>query len=106
MIALLLRSQGHEVATAFCGLEAIATALSFRPQLILLDIGLPGLDGYQVAQRLREQSETKDVVLVAVTGYGQPEDKVKSRDAGFDYHLVKPIGIDDIRRIIESISHT
>ncbi|HEV7281166.1 MAG TPA: PAS domain S-box protein [Pirellulaceae bacterium] len=105
LIAMLLRSQGHEVATAYCGRDAVATALSFRPQLILLDIGLPGLDGYQVAQRLREQTDTRDVVLVAVTGYGQPEDKVKARDAGFDYHLVKPIGLDDLRQIIESISH-
>ncbi len=81
-------------------LEAIEAAVTFRPEVILLDIGLPGLDGYEVARRLREQAETKDVVLVAITGYGQPEDREKSKAAGFNHHLVKPVSIEDVLAVL------
>ncbi|MDQ3332132.1 MAG: response regulator [Planctomycetota bacterium] len=74
--------------------------MTFRPEVILLDIGLPGLDGYEVARRLREQAETKDVVLVAITGYGQPEDREKSKAAGFNHHLVKPVSIEDVLAVL------
>ncbi|MBA3313331.1 MAG: PAS domain S-box protein [Planctomycetaceae bacterium] len=100
MLSLLLRASGNEVETALCGLKAIEAAVTFRPEVILLDIGLPGLDGYEVARRLREQAETKDVVLVAITGYGQPEDREKSKAAGFNHHLVKPVSIEDVLAVL------
>lgn len=103
MLGLLLRAQGHDVQIALCGLSALEAAASQRPHLILLDIGLPGLDGYKVAQRLRENVVTKDAVLVALTGYGQPEDRQRSKEAGFDHHLVKPVGFEDVQAIIEGV---
>jgi CheY-like chemotaxis protein len=69
----------------------LQVAGAFRPQVILLDIGLPGLNGYQVAQRLREQPAMKQVVLIAMTGYGQESDRHQTQEAGFDHHLVKPV---------------
>ena len=73
------------------GLAAIEMAHSFRPSVVLLDIGLPDMDGYAIARRLRSEPETHDCVLVALTGYGQPEDRLRSKANGFDHHLVKPI---------------
>jgi two-component system CheB/CheR fusion protein len=81
----------HEVHVAFTGEAALEMAKTFHPNIILLDIGLPGLDGYEVAQRLRKQPEFSRALLVAVTGYGQEEDRRRSREAGFNHHLVKPI---------------
>ncbi len=104
MMAILLKTKGHDVQSVSCGVAALEAAVSYKPSLILLDIGLPGLDGYKVAQRLREQSETKHIVLVALTGYGQPEDRQRSKEAGFDYHLVKPVSIDDVQAIIGSLA--
>src|SRR5262249_28181805 len=75
---------------------------TFHPKVILLDIGLPGLDGYSVAQKFREQPETRDVLLIALTGYGQPEDRERSKAAGFDYHLVKPVDYHAIEALIDS----
>lgn len=105
MLGLLLRELGHEVQVALCGLGALDAAKSQKPHVILLDIGLPGLDGYKVAQRLRERADTKRTILVALTGYGQPEDLLRSKEAGFDYHLVKPVGIEDIQAVIENVRH-
>jgi two-component system CheB/CheR fusion protein len=90
-LALLLRLRGHEVAVAYDGPGALQTAGSFHPEAILLDIGLPGLDGYQVASRLRRRRRTSKALLLALTGYGQEEDQVRSRRAGFDHHLTKPV---------------
>src|SRR5262249_34854516 len=86
--AALLRIQGHEVRTAHDGPEALEAARAFRPQVVLLDIGLPGMDGYEVARRLRQEPESGGVVLVAVTGYGRDEDRRAAAAAGFDHHLV------------------
>jgi CheY-like chemotaxis protein len=102
---MLLESKDHEVQVALCGLKALEAAATFQPHLILLDIGLPGLDGYKVARRLREQTDTKDAVLVAVTGYGQPEDRQRSKEAGFDYHLVKPISVDEVQTIVGAVAN-
>jgi signal transduction histidine kinase/CheY-like chemotaxis protein len=88
--ALLLEATGHEVETAFDGPTAIELARSFQPQAILLDIGLPGMTGYEVARRLRNDG-FQDVTIIAVSGYGQPDDRRRSREAGFDHHLVKPV---------------
>ena len=82
---------GHEIATAYDGIEGIEVAETFRPDVILLDIGLPRLNGLEMARLIREQPWGKSILLVAVTGYGQEEDRRRSLEAGFDYHMVKPI---------------
>jgi signal transduction histidine kinase/CheY-like chemotaxis protein len=89
-LALLLRLKGHEVRVANDGPSALEIASSFPPDMIFLDIGMPGMDGYEVARRLRQQAGLEKVVLVALTGWGQQEDRRRSREAGFDHHLVKP----------------
>jgi CheY-like chemotaxis protein len=89
-LALLLKLQGHEVRVANDGHSALEIASTFRPSVIFLDIGMPVMDGYEVARRLRQQPELEKVVLVALTGWGQKEDRRRSREAGFDHHLVKP----------------
>jgi signal transduction histidine kinase/CheY-like chemotaxis protein len=89
-LAVLLSLQGHEVRTAHDGPAALETALAFRPEVVFLDIGLPGIDGYEVARRLRAQEGLKTALLVAVTGYGQEEDRHQAGEAGFDAHVVKP----------------
>jgi two-component system, chemotaxis family, CheB/CheR fusion protein len=90
-LALLLRLKGHEVEVAYDGPTALDAATAFHPEVVLLDIGLPGLDGYQVARRLRRRGRSPGVLLVAMTGYGQEEDQRRAREAGFDHHLVKPV---------------
>lgn len=90
-LAMLLKLYGYQTQTAFDGLEAIDAATKFLPQVILLDIGLPKLNGFEVCRRIREQSWGKKIVMVALTGWGQDEDRQKSSEAGFDHHLVKPV---------------
>jgi PAS domain S-box-containing protein len=90
-MAILLQLTGYDVVTAYSGPEAIEAAQAQRPELILLDIGLPGMDGYEVAKRLRQHPCCEDCVIVAASGYGQEDDYHRSSAAGFDYHLVKPI---------------
>ena len=89
--AMLLRLRGHEVRTVHDGLSVLPAVRDFRPEVILLDIGLPGLTGYEVAKQLRSQPEFESLVLAALTGYGQDEDRRRSREAGFDLHLTKPL---------------
>jgi CheY-like chemotaxis protein len=86
----LLQQMGHNVDTAYDGLAAIEHARNFRPQVLFLDIGLPGMTGYDVARTLRNEG-FQDEVIIAVSGYGQPDDRRRSREAGFDDHLVKPV---------------
>ena len=90
-LALLLQIQGHDVETADCGLKAIEKARSFRPQVVLLDIGLPDISGYEVAKRLRELPETRQAFLIAISGYGGPEYVEQAKSSGFDEHLLKPL---------------
>ncbi len=90
-LAILLRLRGHEVDTAYDGPAALKRAGAFHPEVVLLDIGLPGLDGYQVASRLRRRRRTASALLVALTGYGQEEDQSRALAAGFDRHLIKPV---------------
>ena len=90
-LAMLLELTGNETHTAHDGLEAVETAARVRPDLVLLDIGLPKINGYEAARRIREQPWGKSLVLVALTGWGQDEDRQKSREAGFDGHMVKPV---------------
>jgi two-component system, chemotaxis family, CheB/CheR fusion protein len=90
-LAVWLRLIGHDVRTAYDGPRALETAREYRPDIVLLDIGMPGMSGYDVARRLRDQPETRQIALVAMTGWGQEEDRRRSMEAGFDEHLVKPL---------------
>ena len=98
---LLLSGIGHEVTVVTDGSEAVGAARRLKPEVILLDIGLPGMDGFQLAAALRALPETSRARLIAVSGYGQEKDRVRSAQAGFDLHLVKPV---DPRRLIEAIN--
>lgn len=100
MLAHLLRLQEYGVQIAHTGPEAIAITQSWRPDVVLLDIGLPGLDGYEVARRLRADPTLKGLKLIATTGYGNEKDLQLSREAGFDAHLVKPIELSDVERLL------
>jgi signal transduction histidine kinase len=102
-MALLLRVQGHEVRTAYEGRSALDAAAAFRPQVVLLDLGLPQMDGYEVARRLREQLPTNGMALVAVTGYGQDEDRRQTAAAGFDAHLVKPADVTKLGELLAGL---
>ena len=95
-MAILLNLAGHEVVTANNGPQAIEMARTYRPQCILLDLGLPGMSGYDVARGLREEEGCKDALIVAVSGYGQQEDRQRTKAAGFDHHLVKPISFEEL----------
>jgi PAS domain S-box-containing protein len=102
-LALLLRLAGHDVRTAHCGQAALTLANEFQPEFALLDIGMPDLNGYDVARELRRTECGKDLRLIALTGWGQDEDKRRARDAGFDHHLTKPI---DPHRLEELLSRS
>ena len=84
------------------GPPGVDKAKEWRPEFVLLDIGLPGMDGYQVAARLRQDPITKDVVIIAISGYGQEEDRNRSKQAGFDHHLVKPISSSDLIKVLDN----
>ena len=101
-LAELLRLWGHEVEVAHDGADAVRVAQERRPDVVLLDIGLPGMDGYQVAGALRSLPDLHGALIVALTGYGQESDRQRSRQAGFDNHLVKPVDLEELRRLIES----
>ena len=90
-LALLVKESGHEVRTAYDGSAVLETALDFRLNVVLLEIGLPGLNGFEVARRIRQQSMLENIVLVAMTGYGLESDRKRSQEAGFDHHLVSTV---------------
>ena len=90
-LAMILELSGHETASVYTAVDALQRAAAFRPDVVLLDIGLPGMDGYEVAQKMRELPGLRDIRLVAVTGYGRSDDRLRARDAGFDDHLTKPV---------------
>ncbi|MFZ0501983.1 MAG: response regulator [Steroidobacteraceae bacterium] len=102
-MSMLLQMWGHEVAFAFDGPSALETAERWQPEAVFLDIGLPGMDGYEVAERLRELPLAKNAVLIALTGYGHDDDRLRSRRAGIDHHLVKPVAPDALRDLIDSL---
>jgi PAS domain S-box-containing protein len=104
MLAMLLKLMGHQVSVAHSGTEALKAADVSRPEVVLLDIGLPGMNGYEVAKRLRAQPDFANTVLIAMTGYGQEEDKQQSRAAGFNHHLVKPVGREMLQLLLESLA--
>jgi CheY-like chemotaxis protein len=95
-LALLLEYLGHETCVVRDGIQALKKAVDFRPDIVLLDIAMSGLDGYQVAKRLRALRQEPPLRIVAVTTYGQESDRQRSREAGFDVHLVKPVEINHL----------
>ena len=97
---LLSKIYGQDVLVAHDGPSALRGAEEFRPEVVLLDIGMPGMDGYEVARRLRSRPESARALLVALTGWGQESDRQKSRQAGIDHHLVKPVEPEVIRQIL------
>jgi two-component system, sensor histidine kinase len=102
VMALTLKDAGHEVYEASDGPTGLAVALRERPDVAIIDVGLPGLNGYEVAERIRAAPEAHGMILVALTGYGLPEDRKKATAAGFDRHLVKPIDFDQLERVLSS----
>jgi PAS domain S-box-containing protein len=102
-LAMLLTGSGHEVWTAHTGPTALAAAFGYRPDVMLLDIGLPELDGFEVAKRLRQHLVLHKIVLVAMTGYGQETDRQRSQEAGFDHHLVKPVDFGKVLQLLATV---
>jgi CheY-like chemotaxis protein len=103
-MARRLKHFGNEVETALDGFEGIKRAEKFRPDIVLLDIGMPKLNGYKTAQMIREQPWGKDMVLIAFTGWGQEEDRQRTREAGFDAHLVKPVDYTKLSELLEKFA--
>jgi PAS domain S-box-containing protein len=103
-LAMLVAALGHDVRTAYEGVAALQTAIECRPDLMLMDIGLPGLNGYELAARLRQLPDLRNIVLVATTGYSQESDRKLSRDAGFDHHLVKPADFGKVQQILAGVA--
>jgi two-component system CheB/CheR fusion protein len=101
---MLLNLLGNDVLVAYDGPAALETARAYQPAIVLLDIGMPGMDGYEVARRLRQQPDFQGVLLVALTGWGQEEDRRRSREAGFDHHLIKPVDVEPLQALIASLS--
>ena len=99
-LADLLRDVGHEVEVAYSPVAALKIVEAFRPEVAVLDIGLPVMDGYELAARLRSNPVTANCLLIALTGYGQSHDRIRSEEGGFQYHLVKPVDIAQLFRIV------
>src|SRR5208283_4110513 len=100
IVATLLRSYGQDVRTAGSGAVALAMIEEEKPELMFSDISMPEMNGYELAQEIRRRPEWNDIYLVAVSGYGQESDKKEATDAGFNSHVVKPIGRDDLERLL------
>jgi len=103
-LALILERSGHYVHVAHDGLEAVQAAAAFRPDVVLLDIGLPKMNGFEVAKRIRQQRGKGDVALVAVTGWGQQEDRRRAMEAGFDHHLTKPVEMATLMELLAALT--
>src|SRR5262249_42655178 len=100
-LSMVCESEGHVTRVAYSSEEALEAAQGFCPDVALLDIGLPGIDGYELARRLRRGARPAPL-LVAITGYGQPEDRLRAQAAGFDYHFVKPVDIESLQKLLSS----
>jgi CheY-like chemotaxis protein len=99
-LSLLLQSKGHDTRVAIDGAEALSVADEFLPHCVVLDLGLPGIDGYEVARLLRERPYGADLTLVALTGWAGKDVRLKAAEAGFDYHLVKPVNWEELEHIV------
>jgi CheY-like chemotaxis protein len=95
-MALLVETAGHSARTAYDGHQALDLASAFAPDVLLLDLGVPGLNGFEIARRIRRQPWGRKVALIAVTGWGQEQDRRRTKEAGFDAHLIKPVGTADL----------
>jgi CheY-like chemotaxis protein len=104
-LALLMSLEGYSVAVAHDGVTALSEAARFQPQVVLLDIGMPGMDGYQVARELRVRVSMKSAIIIALTGYGQPEDRALASAAGFTDHLTKPVDPESLDAVIKAHLH-
>jgi CheY-like chemotaxis protein len=102
-LTMVLELAGHEVRTAYDGTDALRLAEVFLPRVMLLDIGMPLMDGYEAARQIRDRTWGKSMVLVALTGWGQEQDRRRTREAGFDHHLVKPVDPQAISALIEEV---
>jgi CheY-like chemotaxis protein/two-component sensor histidine kinase len=102
-IAAILETSGHEVEVAYSAQRALEMAVEYQPDIMLLDIGLPDMDGYEVAKHLRQTPELKQMRLIAITGYGQQSDRQRSREAGFDEHVVKPVEWQKLEELLASL---
>jgi CheY-like chemotaxis protein len=102
-LGLLLEASGAEVCVVYDGPSAVDAFDEHHPSIVLLDLGLPGMDGYEVAARLRERPESRDARLIALTGWGHPEARRRSREVGFDRHLVKPVKLETLRALLASL---
>jgi CheY-like chemotaxis protein len=103
-MSLMLGVLGNEVATAYDGLQALEEVARFHPDVILMDVGMPHLNGYEAARRIRESSACNGLKIVALTGWGQETDRQKSFEAGCDAHLVKPVSLDDLNKLLNSFA--
>jgi PAS domain S-box-containing protein len=104
-LSMILKATGYHTRTAYDGEEAVSAARAYRPDVILLDLGLPKLNGYEACRRIRQQPDGSSPVIVAQTGWGQDEDRRRSHDAGFDYHLVKPVDPQALLKLLAGLSH-
>ena len=102
-LALTLSAESYEVLTAAHGSEGYRMVCEKQPDLVILDLMLPGMNGYELIQRLREQPEMHDVRFIALTGYGQEEDRLRAKSVGFDYHLTKPIDPEVLEALLDSL---
>ena len=100
---MTLKLMGHTTRMAHDGLEALKVAEDFLPEVILLDIGLPKLNGYEVCRHIRQQGWGARMVIIALTGWGQEEDKAKSKEAGFNFHMVKPVDVADLGKLLDGL---
>jgi CheY-like chemotaxis protein len=105
-LEMLLRLKGNDIRTAYDGLDAVEVAQTFHPELVLLDIGLPKLNGYDVARQIRQQSWGRNVILVALTGWGDQDDRRRSQEAGFNFHVVKPVDVIALERLLSGSPQT
>ena len=102
-MGMLLRLMGNDVRIANDGLEAVEQAAEFQPDIVLMDIGMPRLDGYEAARRIRNQAWSRDTLLVAVTGWGPSDDNEEAAAAGFDHHFTKPLDPAELRRLVSGV---
>ncbi len=105
MLAMLLTMEGHRVQTAADGTSGLAMLIAEPPDVALIDIGLPGIDGYELARRARKNPQVHSVRLVALTGRDGPEDRAAAKEAGFDNHLVKPVSLTELTRVLRPREH-
>jgi CheY-like chemotaxis protein len=104
-LSMMLKIMGNTTYTAYDGEEAVRAAAACRPDVMLLDIGLPKLDGYEACRRIRAQPGGKSLIIVAQTGWGQEEDRQRTHESGFDHHLVKPVDPQALLKLLAELSH-